>query len=314
MCSIILPVAMAENHDPAAVINVRFRREKNSVHLENGEGQEIAQQEEMHSERMDFSEYMDFPGLDTESDEEDLNGMLEMEGDFMEVFNLDDLLHSLNGYPAEEVLPFPHGEKVSGLCPVCIEYTTAHQRVCCMELICNDCIQQYCITDVKEGILKIHCPIPSCKAFITKDEIVYRLPNDLKIKFNKYLIDANADPCIKTCPRCSHITNLGDRAKELGKRKVKKHGLSVCCTECDLKWCFPCQAPWHEGVMCKQFRTGDKLVKDWAKTLHPGSRTKNAVKCPRCKVNIGNRRVVCFKYPPPLIWPSATPLGSPSTP
>ncbi|XP_064652741.1 uncharacterized protein LOC135503209 [Lineus longissimus] len=267
-------------------VDVRFGRNKNRVHLESAirETPEVPPSDATQSDfDLEFHLGMD---EDTFNEMMSEDNFMMSEDNFMDGFNLEDLLHSLNGNQTEEVLPFQHGEKSSGLCQVCFDYTTTYRRPCCSQVICDNCIKQYCITDVKEGILKIHCPILECKSFITKDEIVYRLPNDLKLKFSQYLTDANADPCIKTCPRCSHITKLGSRATELHKRKVKKYGLCMCCTECDLKWCFPCQAPWHEGVTCKKFRMGDNLVKDWAEMLHPGLRTKNAVKCPKCKIFI----------------------------
>ena len=59
--------------------------------------------------------------------------------------------------------------------------------------------------------------------------------------------------------------------------------LQVQCPECELEWCFPCQAPWHHGITCKKFRTGDVLLKQWAQQkIRP--QEYNAQRCPRCKV------------------------------
>ena len=63
----------------------------------------------------------------------------------------------------------------------------------------------------------------------------------------------------------------------------KGRGLRVECSECDLIWCFRCQAPWHNDVRCKDYQRGDRLVKQWAKQLHHGQ--VNAQKCPKCKVS-----------------------------
>ena len=56
----------------------------------------------------------------------------------------------------------------------------------------------------------------------------------------------------------------------------------MVCPECFLVWCFPCQAPWHEAVTCKEFRRGDKLLLRWAQQHVHGQ--ANAQKCPKCKV------------------------------
>ena len=57
----------------------------------------------------------------------------------------------------------------------------------------------------------------------------------------------------------------------------------VVCPECFLVWCFPCQAPWHEAVTCKEFRRGDKLLLKWAQQHVHGQ--ANAQRCPKCKVS-----------------------------
>lgn len=56
----------------------------------------------------------------------------------------------------------------------------------------------------------------------------------------------------------------------------------VQCSECNYHWCFKCHAPWHEGLSCKQYRKGDRLLKSWAKEKIHGQ--LNAQQCPKCKV------------------------------
>ncbi|KPP59274.1 hypothetical protein Z043_122818 [Scleropages formosus] len=58
----------------------------------------------------------------------------------------------------------------------------------------------------------------------------------------------------------------------------------VQCSRCQFVWCFKCHAPWHEGIKCKDYRKGDKLLRHWASAIEHGQR--NAQKCPRCKIHI----------------------------
>ena len=62
------------------------------------------------------------------------------------------------------------------------------------------------------------------------------------------------------------------------------HGNRVECSQCSYLWCFPCSSPWHEGISCKQYIKGDRLLYDWARQVCQGQ--VNAQRCPKCKVLI----------------------------
>lgn len=79
----------------------------------------------------------------------------------------------------------------------------------------------------------------------------------------------------------------------------------VVCPECFLVWCFPCQAPWHENVSCKEYRTGDKLLRKWAQSHVHGQ--ANAQKCPKCKVF--SSIFFFYKSADPLIYSRFQPLN-----
>ena len=176
---------------------------------------------------------------------------------------------------------YPQGERKFTECLICYDLKELHLRVCCHLAACDSCLTQYFSTQVSQGITKIQCLQPQCTQFVHRDEILGRLSGDVKDKFYRFLVDANKDPKIKTCPRCSHITNVNTGTS---KPNLPSMGVKVICAECDLVWCFPCQAPWHEGVTCKDYIRGDKLLRNWAKEFHYGQ--QNAQKCPKCKVGI----------------------------
>ena len=133
---------------------------------------------------------------------------------------------------------------------------------------------------VSEANVKVQCPSSECKKSIHRDEIFALLDANMRTKFNQFLINVNCFPHQKTCPSCNHITTID--LKELADPVVKKMGFCILCSECDLKWCFPCQSPWHEPLTCRDFQLGDKLFRSWAKEHHHGQ--VNAQKCPKCKV------------------------------
>lgn len=67
------------------------------------------------------------------------------------------------------------------------------------------------------------------------------------------------------------------------KDVLKDVFLQVQCTKCQFVWCFKCHSPWHEGLKCRDYKKGDKLLRNWASVIEHGQR--NAQKCPRCKVS-----------------------------
>jgi E3 ubiquitin-protein ligase RNF217 len=65
---------------------------------------------------------------------------------------------------------------------------------------------------------------------------------------------------------------------------MRRAPTKVQCVECNLIWCFQCHSPWHDGIQCKEFRRGDRMLKKWAQEVHYGQH--NAQQCPSCKVNL----------------------------
>ncbi|XP_052096934.1 uncharacterized protein LOC127731983 [Mytilus californianus] len=184
---------------------------------------------------------------------------------------------------------YPCSSKMKGNCEIClIENIDTRKRLCCNVPVCENCLQEYVKNEVEQRNVRLQCI--NCDSYVHRDEILALLPTELKDKFYRFLIEENKDPNVKTCPRCCLLQNksqiLPTSSPETLKKKKKNSaaGLKVICSRCGLTWCFDCHAPWHENVKCKEFKKGDKLVKNWAKELSYGQ--KNAVRCPKCKVFI----------------------------
>ena len=180
-----------------------------------------------------------------------------------------------------EVTPlYEVGPSVNAECEICLEQKTLHLRLCCGTPICDTCMTTYLEGVIRTGKVKIFCPGFCQEKYIHREEIVGRISMEMKEKFSKFLVDANNEPHIKTCPRCSHVVRV--ELAQIRNPRVKKKGYHVICPLCQLRWCFPCQSPWHEGITCKDFRKGDKLLRKWAKEKFMGQ--INAQKCPKCEV------------------------------
>jgi hypothetical protein len=168
-------------------------------------------------------------------------------------------------------------------CEICLlKDSKVRNRLCCQIAVCDDCMEKYFVAQLESGIKRIQCIGTKCSQFAHVNEIMCRLPVEWKAKFYKYLVDANNDPYVKTCPRCSYIQRV-TKEELLVPKKKRKYGCHIVCKDCNLEWCFICHAPWHpEGITCKEYQKGDRLVKNWAREFHYGK--KNAERCPKCKV------------------------------
>lgn len=210
----------------------------------------------------------------------------------LDVFGLDN--ERLKGMKTKAAPNFPCGPEITEECLVCFDTMKLRKRLCCDFAVCDECMEKYLMYEVERGVVKIECINGTCDSYVHRDEILGRLPLTMKEKYYRFLVDANQDPNIKTCPRCSHVYN---RIEKGVLENHGKYGIMVECPDCKLGWCFECQAPWHTNVKCKDFQRGDDLLKLWAKEQHFGH--QNAQKCPRCKIFIerkgGCDHMVCTK-------------------
>ncbi|CAF3714936.1 unnamed protein product [Rotaria sordida] len=179
-------------------------------------------------------------------------------------------------------------------CAICCDMKRLQNRSCCNFYACSTCLNIYVEQQIKQGIVSIQCPNQQCKIYMHRDEINKRcISPELRQKFTRYLVDANRSNNIKTCPRCSNIHEIDPEVFRTMRRAPTK----VQCVECNLIWCFQCHSPWHDGIQCKEFRRGDRMLKKWAREVHYGQH--NAQQCPCCKVYIqrtkGCDHIVCLR-------------------
>ena len=203
--------------------------------------------------------------------------------------------------PPNEI-SFILAETITDECCVCLTTTLVRQRECCNGFICDSCFKTYLTEMINQRQFTMQCPTYKCKTYLSPDEIAYHADPLTRIKFYRFMLEAKHEPHMKICPQCNFLMTVDkallkkktwspfNKAKTLKKLSPLK--AKVCCELCNLEWCFPCHAPWHDGITCKEFRKGDRLLKYWATERNQG--TANAHKCPKCRVGYNHRLLTVY--------------------
>ncbi|NXN91907.1 RN217 ligase, partial [Rhinopomastus cyanomelas] len=168
-------------------------------------------------------------------------------------------------------------------CRVCLEEKRIQPLPCCKKAVCEECLQRYLSSQVQLGQVDIKCPITECSEHLDETTVLYNLPRDDIIKYKYFLELGRIDSSTKPCPQCKHFTTFQRRGHIPTPAKLENK-YKIQCPSCQFVWCFKCHSPWHEGVNCKEYKKGDKLLRHWANEIEHGQR--NAQKCPKCKIHI----------------------------
>uniref|UniRef100_UPI003AAA99BF tumor protein D53 isoform X3 n=1 Tax=Centroberyx gerrardi TaxID=166262 RepID=UPI003AAA99BF len=164
-------------------------------------------------------------------------------------------------------------------CRVCLEEKTIAPLHCCRKAVCDECLKLYVSSQVRVGRAYISCPIPECSGFLEEGVVISHLANEDVAKYRYFVELSQLDSSTKPCPQCSQFTSLKTNNPNRTEHKYK-----IQCSKCQFVWCFKCHAPWHNGLKCRDYRRGDKLLRNWASVIEHGQR--NAQKCPECKIHI----------------------------
>ncbi|XP_016144847.1 probable E3 ubiquitin-protein ligase RNF217 [Sinocyclocheilus grahami] len=135
------------------------------------------------------------------------------------------------------------------------------------------------VPQVHVGRAHLVCPITECSGFLEDSLVISNLSSEELTKYKYFLELSRLDSSTKPCPQCSLFTSLKDHSQQTSTKS--EHKYKIQCTKCQFVWCFKCHAPWHEGLKCRDYRKGDKLLRHWASVIEHGQR--NAQKCPHCK-------------------------------
>ncbi|TWW69001.1 probable E3 ubiquitin-protein ligase RNF217 isoform X1 [Takifugu flavidus] len=200
-------------------------------------------------------------------------------GSNLEMYTTDDLVdpfgemaHHLSGVQAG-------GETAVRGCRVCLEGKSIAPLPCCRKAVCNECLGLYVSSQVRLAKSHINCPIYECRGYLEEGVVISNLSKEDAEKYHYFLELSQLDSSTKPCPQCSQFTTLREHNSNRSEHKYK-----IQCSNCQFLWCFKCHAPWHNGLKCRQYRKGDKLLRTWASVIEHGQR--NAQKCPQCKIHI----------------------------
>ncbi|XP_062835134.1 E3 ubiquitin-protein ligase RNF217 [Anolis carolinensis] len=189
------------------------------------------------------------------------------------------------------LLPEPFSGLLSGdfgpllvlTCRVCLEEKPLKPLPCCKKPVCEECLKRYLSSQVQVGQADIPCPITECSEHLDETTVLFNLPHDDIIKYKYFLELGRISSSTKPCPQCKHFTTFRKRGHIPTPTKMENK-YKIQCPTCQFTWCFKCHSPWHEGINCKEYKKGDKLLRHWAGEIEHGQR--NAQKCPKCKIHI----------------------------
>ncbi|KAM3603029.1 uncharacterized protein V6R79_015428 [Siganus canaliculatus] len=194
------------------------------------------------------------------------------------LYTLDDLVDPF-GDMAHRLSIVQSGEETMASCRVCLEGKSIAPLPCCKKAVCDECLTLYVSSQVRLAKSFISCPIPECSGYLEEGIVISHLASEDMEKYHYFLKLSQLDSSTKPCPQCSHFTSLKEHNPTRSEHKYK-----IQCSNCQFVWCFKCHAPWHNGLKCREYRKGDKLLRTWASVIEHGQR--NAQKCPQCKIHI----------------------------
>eukprot|EP00064_Thunnus_orientalis_P003796 superscaffoldBa00000323_g3807 len=195
------------------------------------------------------------------------------------LYTLDDLVDPF-GVMAHRLSAEQAGaETAMPSCRVCLESKTITPLPCCRKAVCDECLKLYVTSQVRVAKAYISCPIPECSGSLEEGVVVSHLASEDVAKYRYFLELSQLDSSTKPCPQCSEFTSLKKHNPNRSEQKYK-----IQCSNCQFVWCFKCHAPWHNGLKCRDYRKGDKLLRNWASVIEHGQR--NAQKCPQCRIHI----------------------------
>ncbi|XP_051880632.1 probable E3 ubiquitin-protein ligase RNF217 isoform X2 [Pristis pectinata] len=168
-------------------------------------------------------------------------------------------------------------------CRVCLDEKPIRPLPCCKKAVCEECLKRYLSNQVQLGRAEIKCPITECSKYMDESTVISNLPHDDIVKYSYFLELSRVDSSTKPCPQCKHFTTFR-RKSNIPTPTKSENKFKIQCPVCQFVWCFKCHSPWHEGLNCKEYRKGDKLLRHWASEIEHGQR--NAQKCPKCKIHI----------------------------
>ncbi|XP_047339163.1 E3 ubiquitin-protein ligase RSL1-like [Impatiens glandulifera] len=119
----------------------------------------------------------------------------------------------------------------------------------CSHRYCLTCMKKHIEVKLLRGILP-KCPHANCKSDLKFDRCKVFLSHKLIEIMIQLLIEASIPVSEKVyCPfpKCSALMS-----KSIGVEIVDSGGRR--CVKCEELFCIDCKVPWHEGIICSEYR------------------------------------------------------------
>ncbi|GMH04129.1 hypothetical protein Nepgr_005968 [Nepenthes gracilis] len=181
---------------------------------------------------------------------------------------------------------FPGVEKICEakenmfVCEICADYKAHHESFTikgCAHSYCFDCMRNYIVSKLDNGISQINCPVPSCHGLLEPEYCHEILPPEVFDRWGSVLCESMILSSQKFyCPFKDCSVLLVDDGEETVTRSE--------CPNCWRLFCAQCKAVWHEGIVCEEYQklSMDERGKEDI-MLRELARNKKWQRCPTCK-------------------------------
>lgn len=173
------------------------------------------------------------------------------------------------------------GESSQSFCEICVERKEPNEMFTvggCAHSFCKECISMQVKTTLEEGVTVVKCLAVDCRAVLELDACRCMLPKGvLDLWENALCVKLIEEKDRLYCPfrDCSAVL-LHDNYGEVITESE--------CPFCHRLFCAHCNAPWHQGIDCKEFQrlNEDERGREDL-TFRKFAKEQKWGRCPRCK-------------------------------
>lgn len=148
-------------------------------------------------------------------------------------------------------------------CNICLEITDSSEMYAvnsCSHRFCCSCLKQHVEVKLLNGVLP-RCPHDGCKVVLALEDARKFLPPKLLEIMRNRLKEASIPANEKVyCPypRCSALMSIQEAIFPQQESSTKKFIFNASglrkCIKCNGSFCINCKVPWHENLLCSEFK------------------------------------------------------------
>jgi len=196
-------------------------------------------------------------------------------------------------------------------CPICTENIEKFKGVhtVCQHNVCFECFERLIDVSIKDRKVG-SCPVENCKELFTVFHVQNVFPFDEE-KCSAYLLAEQKAISENILPKAYHCPtpNCSNAIEIVGNLDEKALNYKFHCTLCLKTYCVRCNARFHVGQTCEQYKIAqsglevDSKMEQYFKEM----KARGLVKpCPKCKApiekNKGCDHMTCSKCKYEFWW------------